>query len=50
LSDTIIQNLTYDSANPTSYMISSSTAIIPRLNQTQSQLTNYLSSTTEYTP
>ncbi|CAF3836916.1 unnamed protein product [Rotaria sp. Silwood1] len=49
LSDTIIQNLTYDSANPTSYMISSSTAIIPRLNQTQSQLTNYLSSTTEYT-
>ncbi|CAF4918941.1 unnamed protein product [Rotaria sp. Silwood1] len=49
LSDTIIQNLTYDSANPTSYMISSSTAIIPRLNQTQLQLTNYLSSTTEYT-
>ncbi|CAF4364696.1 unnamed protein product, partial [Rotaria sp. Silwood2] len=49
LCDTIIQNLTYDSANPTSYMISSSTAIIPRLNQSQSQLTSYLSSTTEYT-
>ncbi|CAF1312641.1 unnamed protein product, partial [Rotaria sordida] len=49
LCDTIIQNLTYDSANPTSYMISSSTAIIPRLNQSQSQLTNYLSLTTEYT-
>ncbi|CAF1183152.1 unnamed protein product, partial [Rotaria sordida] len=44
-----IEKFKYSSFNPSSYVISSPTAIIPNLALVQASLPNYLSSTTEFT-